>query len=274
MIVDEKLLEIISYEAKDAIKKISVVTPTIYTSIFSKYAARHNAEIGEEEKITDELLNDKIALFCDIQNQTILNTQKLSDNAERAISAIRDKDDKFLSEILNETQKLREEIIKLKESMYKDELTHAYNRKWLHDNVLDEEINGFKDSGTLAVIDLNYFKTINDTYGHTVGDKVLIFIAHQLNKIGENVVRYGGDEFIVIFYEGTTEETALSKLNAVREDLLSKHLKAKDASFKVSFSVGVHEFKKGNSLNEIIEIADRKMYSDKTEIKKRVPDIH
>ncbi|MFA5454376.1 MAG: GGDEF domain-containing protein [Sulfurimonas sp.] len=273
MKADSRLLEIISHETKDTINSMDVVTPTIYASIFSRFATLHNTDMSEEESITNSLLNDKIALFTNMQNQTSENAKKLSDNTDKAIFAIKGKDETTLTEVLEETQELREEINKLKEIMYKDELTNVYNRKWLHDNILDEAAQGFKNSGTLAIIDLNFFKIVNDTYGHTVGDKVLVFIANLLRRVEKNVVRYGGDEFIVIFSDETTEKSTLLKLNAAREDLLTKHLKIKDISFKVSFSLGVQEFKKGDSLSDIIEKADINMYSDKAEIKKRVPNI-
>lgn len=273
MNTDSELLKIISYETKDTINNLDIVTPSIYASIFSKFASLHDANISEEESITNNLLNDKINLFTNMQNQTSENTKKLSDYTDKAIFAMKNENKKILTEVLEETQELKEEINKLKEIMYKDELTNVYNRKWLHDNLLDESAQGFKTSGTLAIVDLNFFKIVNDTYGHTVGDKVLIFIADMLRKIEKNTLRYGGDEFILIFSHGTTEKGTLAKLNAAREDLLTKHLKIKDISFKISFSVGVEEFKKGDNLSEIIEKADRKMYDDKAEIKKRVPNI-
>lgn len=270
---DSELLKIISHETKDTINNMDIVTPSIFASIFSKYASLHDADVSEEENITNNLLDDKITLFTNMQNQTSENTKKLSEYTDKAIFAMKNENEKILSEVLEETQELKEEINKLKEIMYKDELTNVYNRKWLHDNMLDESAQGLKSSGTLAVIDLNFFKIVNDTYGHTVGDKVLVFIADLLRKIEKSVVRYGGDEFIVIFANGTTEKGTLLKLNALREDLLTKHLKIKDISFKITFSVGVEEFKKGDSLSEIIEKADIKMYEDKAEIKKRVPSI-
>lgn len=273
MKADNRLLEIISHETKDTINGMDVVTPTIYASIFSRFATMHDTDISEEESITNSLLNDKIALFTNMQNQTSENTKKLSDYTDKAIFAIKNENEKILTEVLEETQELKEEINKLKEIMYKDELTNVYNRKWLHDNILDEAAQGFKNSGTLAIIDLNFFKIVNDTYGHTVGDKVLVFIANLLKRVEKNVVRYGGDEFIVIFSDETTKNSALLKLNVTREDLLTKHLKIKDISFKVSFSVGVEEFKKGDSLSDIIEKADINMYNDKAEIKKRIPNI-
>ncbi|MCW8894850.1 MAG: GGDEF domain-containing protein [Sulfurimonas sp.] len=273
MKLNDKILEVISHETKDTIGMMDVVTPSIYASIFSKYANLHNTDISEEQNITNDLLDEKIAFFTNIQNQTSNNAKRLNDNTNRAIFAIKGKDEKILNEVLQETQELRQEINSLKELMYKDELTRAYNRKWMNDNILNEDAQELKDSGTLAIIDLNYFKIINDTYGHNIGDKVLVFIANQLKKTKETVVRYGGDEFIVMFCEGTTHKTALSKLNAIREDLLTKHIKVKDTSFKISFSFGVQEFKKGDSLNDTIEKADKYMYEDKKEIKKRISGI-
>ncbi|MBW6488624.1 GGDEF domain-containing protein [Sulfurimonas sp.] len=273
MKADSRLLEIISHETKNTINGMDVVTPTMYASIFSKFATLHDADIDEEESITDNLLNDKITQLANMQNQTSENTKKLSDYTDKAIFAIKNENEKILTEVLEETQELKEEINKLKEIMYKDVLTNVYNRKWLLDTLLDESTQSFKNSGTLAIMDLNFFKIVNDTYGHVVGDKVLIFIANLLKRVEKNVLRYGGDEFIIIFSEGTTEKNALLKLNAARENLLTKHLKIKDISFKVSFSVGVQEFKKGDSLSEIIEKADIKMYDDKAEIKKRIPNL-
>lgn len=273
MKLDSKILEIISHETVDTINKMSVVTPSIYASVFSKYAAQHNADISEEEHLTDEFLNEKIAFFANIQNETSKNAELLSQKTSQAISAIEDKDENILNKVLKETQNLRYEIEKLKESVYKDELTNAYNRKWVNDNFLDEKAENFNSSGTLAIIDLNYFKEINDTYGHIVGDKVLVFIANQLKETNAYVVRYGGDEFIIIFPNCTITNTAISKLNTIRDSILKKNIKIKETSFKVSFSIGVQKFEKSDNLNDIIQKADKHMYEDKIEIKKRITGI-
>lgn len=212
-------------------------------------------------------------MFEKLQEQTSNNAKTLGENADKAINAIKKKDEAILAEVLKETQQLREEIEKLKESVYTDELTSVYNRKWLHDNLLCEKGECLIDSGTLAIIDLNYFKLINDTFGHIVGDKVLVYIAHLLNKMKDNVIRYGGDEFIVIFSKEIPQQEVVDKLKGLREKVLSKKLKTKDSQFTVSFSFGVKEFKKGEKLIDVIESADEHMYKDKTEIKKIVKGI-
>jgi len=268
-----KILEIISHETIVSIGSIDIVTPTIYKSIFTKCASNHNTDLKDEEKLTDNILNDKISKYQNLQEQTTKNVVKLSDHTNNAISAIQDKDESKLNKILKETQNLREEIEKLKEAVYRDELTHSFNRKWLHDNFLKNNTENLNRDGILIMIDLNYFKIINDTHGHIVGDKVLIFIANQLKKSKYDVIRYGGDEFILMCSSEVTITSALKTLNKIREDIIHKNLKNGDTSFKVSFSFGISKFKKDDTLESVIELADKSMYEDKIEIKRRVKVI-
>jgi diguanylate cyclase (GGDEF)-like protein len=274
MKVDNKVLEIISNETKENIEELDVVTPSIYTSIFSKHATSHDADLKNEDKITDHFLDKKISMFENIQDKTSQNAITLSEHTDRAISAIQDKDETTLKEVLHETQELKKEIEKLKEYLYKDELTNTFNRKWIQDNLLKSESKKLKQNGTLAIIDLNYFKTVNDTYGHIVGDKVLLFVANQLKEMRENVIRFGGDEFIVIFSKNIKKDIAHSKLYNLREEVIKKKLKSKNSSFKVSFSFGITEFNEDDTLGDVIESADKNMYNDKIEIKKRITGIY
>ena len=266
-------LKIISNETKDSIDQMSIVTPSIYASIFSRFATQHNTEIEDETGYAQDLLSLECSTLTKLQDTTAKNAQNLSNSTTRAISAIKDKDEATLGEVLKETQALRVEIEKLKESVYKDELTHTFNRKWLHDTYLDEESGMFKEAGTLAMIDLNFFKIVNDTHGHVIGDKVLIFIANELQKNGNKVVRYGGDEFIILFDKKTGADKASKTLNSIREVIITKKLKAHNTTFRTSFSIGVCAYSSGDDLGKTIEIADKDMYEDKIKIKKRVPGI-
>jgi len=273
MDTDAKILQIISNDTKDSVLQMPIVTPSIYASIFSEYATKHNTEIDDEVELSKDLLKMECSSLTKLQETASQSASKLSDSASKAISAIKEKDETLLQEVLRETEILRAEVEKLKESVYKDELTHVYNRKWLHDNYLQKDSNLFSKSGTLVVIDLNYFKQVNDTHGHVIGDKVLIYIANQLKKTKHNVIRYGGDEFIIIFSDTTPLEDALDILKDIREDVISKKLKAHKTMFRVSFSLGGIEFKESDELESIIEKADKNMYDDKLEIKKRVTGL-
>jgi len=270
--INKEILKIISNETISSINDIDIVTPTIYKSIFTKHASNYKTDINDEDKLTDTLLNNKISTYQNLQEQTSHNAIQLSENTDKAISAIKDKDETKLGQILKETQALRKEIEKLKEAVYKDELTHTYNRKWLNDILLDNE-EKLIQNGTLAMIDLNYFKIINDNYGHVVGDKVLIFIANQLKKTKHSLIRYGGDEFVIIFSDKCNKNSAKVMLENIRDDIMHKKIKVPNSSFKVSFSFGICEFNKNEMLSDIIDIADKEMYNDKKQIKKIITGI-
>lgn len=268
-----KILEIISSQTIESINHLSVVTPSIYSTLFFKFASEHDIDIADEVGIADSELSQKIALLNDLNSETSKNVQQLSDSTDKAIHAIQDKDETTLQQVLLETTHLKAEIEKLKISIYKDELTGIYNRKWLNDIFLEEEGRCFKESGTLVMVDLNYFKMVNDTFGHIVGDKVLIYIANYLKQVSENVIRYGGDEFILIVPKGSSQVSVIEKLNAVREEILSKKLKAQNTLFRISFSFGSTLFEQGDSLISVLEAADKNMYNDKIMIKQRVNGI-
>lgn len=271
--MNEDTLKTISNKTIDSIHTIDIVTPTIYKSIFTQFAQEHNTSLDNEELLTDNVLSSKIILSNKLMKETSQNTMKLSEQTSQAILAIQDKDEVSLQLILNETKKLKEEIESLKKAVYKDELTASFNRRWLNDKYIDVTTNALNTNGVLSIIDLNYFKIINDTHGHIVGDKVLIYLASQLKKSKASVIRYGGDEFIVIF-TNTSKNTAKIILDNIRETIISKKLKNAGSTFRVSFSIGHHEFKLGDNLEDTIESADKDMYNDKINIKKRIKGIN
>ncbi len=267
---EERLLEIISNEVKNIVCSEDIITPEIFVSIFTQKAHDHGLKI--DDKLFDEYLDEKVSGFFTLQDKTVQNVEKLSKSTSKAIFAIEEKDDGSLKNILLEVQILKKEMEKLKESLYKDDLTGAYNRKWLYDHCLDQRSH-FTCKGVLVVVDLNYFKSINDTYGHVIGDKVLVFIKTQLGKSKAKVIRYGGDEFLLIFENKQNVTEIQKELNVLRESILKKSLKAKNAQFRVSFSFGVEIFKEGDEFEKIIEAADIVMYEDKVQIKKRITGI-
>lgn len=273
MEIDKKILQQISYQTLSAMNELGAVMPDMYSSLFFKFASELGVKLDEDVVMAHNDFDENFLFFTDLHNKTSKNVQQLSDYTAQAILAIQVKDEILLNQVLTESKKLKDEIEKLKTSQYTDELTGAFNRKWLKDNFLDSHSKSFKHSGTLAMIDLNYFKIINDTYGHVIGDKVLRHVADSLIQLCETVIRYGGDEFIIIFSSTVSQEDAQKKLHQLREDSLSKKFKAKNSFFKSSFSFGVTKFEPHDSLFDILESADQNMYDDKRIIKTRITGI-
>lgn len=270
---ENKILQIISNETKSSIDQMDIVTPSIYAYLFEKFASDHNEVIENEQELSVDLMKLECTNLTDLQTEASHSATILSENTDKAISAIKQKDEKSLNEVLEETKKLKLEVEKLKHAVYTDELTRAHNRKWLNDNYLEEGKETLKSQGVMALIDLNYFKQVNDIHGHIIGDKVLVYIANQLKSTRAYVVRYGGDEFLIMFDAKNSIKHATDNLEKIRENIISQKLKANNTKFTVSFSYGIVLYQKGDNLADTIALSDKNMYDDKIAIKKKITGI-
>lgn len=130
--------------------------------------------------------------------------------------------------------KFVETITSYNKTLYMDPLTHAYNR-----NYYDSQLVGLSRVKAVAMLDIDHFKEVNDTYGHDAGDVVLKTIIEKiLSKVrtSDSVVRYGGDEFIIMF-EQMDENLFETRLNDIRE-AVSKIKFPGYPDIKTSISIG------------------------------------
>ncbi|MEQ5836055.1 diguanylate cyclase [Marinobacter sp. NFXS9] len=150
--------------------------------------------------------------------------------------------------------------------MIRDSLTGLYNHTHtLH--LLDQEIVKAKQKDQplcFAMLDIDYFKKINDTYGHPIGDRVLrslsMFLKQRLRKT-DHIGRYGGEEFALIL-PNTRESDAKNVINEIRERFAELLQPAGAQEFKVTFSCGVAAWQ-GESAQSLCERADRALYDAK-----------
>lgn len=161
------------------------------------------------------------------------------------------------------------------QSVLIDELTQVYNRKFLQDS-LERSLHDVKRMHgyfSIAVLDLDHFKKINDTYGHLVGDRVLIYFARFLKehtRSSDIVFRYGGEEFIIIF-PSTTDEEAVDVLTRILGEFSEKTFAEGDQLFSATFSAGVYLVTNGEETpNSIIHAADQALYIAKKRGRRRV----
>jgi len=166
---------------------------------------------------------------------------------------------------VSEKKHMEEQLIKLARF---DSLTGCYNRGYALE-LLDRHLKlsqRNKSSILLAFLDIDGFKAINDTFGHDEGDKVLKEVAGLFKSILREIdiiCRMGGDEFLLIFPDSSLKEVSLI-INRLQKNLsqLNKTIK-KDYSIK--FSMGFSEYlpDKPKTSNELIRIADQRMYEEK-----------
>ncbi|MCG1023345.1 diguanylate cyclase [Sutcliffiella horikoshii] len=156
-----------------------------------------------------------------------------------------------------------------------DELTKAYNRKYFHSfyGKLQANLSRMKETFSVGVLDLDYFKKVNDTYGHVVGDEVLkglaAYMKHHM-RTGDVFARYGGEEFAMLLPK-TTKEQAEKLIGRLLEGFMKVTFHAYQASFSCSFSGGVVQITEESlSLEHAMERADKALYEAKRKGKARV----
>lgn len=150
-----------------------------------------------------------------------------------------------------------------------DSLTGLYNRRYLMENLEREydRSKRYNSELSVAMIDIDYFKKINDTYGHQAGDYILIEITKIIKRFmrkNDIIFRYGGEEVLAIMPE-TDKEKAMMPLERVRKFIEEREFKFKDNVIRTSVSIGVTDTKlEADTLELFIEHADKAMYQAKT----------
>jgi len=157
----------------------------------------------------------------------------------------------------------------------RDPLTGLHNRRYM-DETLPRELARAKREGyalSLIMLDLDYFKRVNDTYGHAVGDVVLISLAQLLKanaREGDIICRYGGEEFLVAMSHMTPEQARV-RLNAWRQDIADTVVQHGDLQIRVTLSAGVAGFPDhGADMDVLLNRADAALYQAKDEGRNRV----
>jgi diguanylate cyclase (GGDEF)-like protein len=174
-----------------------------------------------------------------------------------------------------EVRRLREQVISatlqnqvIEQQSFIDPLTEIYNRQSL-DQVAGRFISQAMRRHlpmVFLMVDADNFKQINTRFGHLTGDFVLAEIAALLKssiRASDAVVRYGGDEFLIILAD-TKAEGAEKVIERIHRKLDDWNEAGNLEGFHVDVSVGAAEWQEGNSLDDMLDRADRKMYDQKT----------
>ncbi len=163
----------------------------------------------------------------------------------------------------------------LREQAIRDPLTGLYNRRYL-DETLDRELARATREGypvSFLVCDIDHFKQVNDTYGHSAGDLVLKNLAGQLTRnarVGDIICRFGGEEFLVILPD-VSMEIALHIAERSRKAFEEASVVFEDHEIQATLSCGIAAFPQhGTGSAELIAAADRAMYQAKADGRNRV----
>ncbi len=199
---------------------------------------------------------------------------------EKQLSAVEQGADDFLTKpirpdhLVSAVTSRIERYRQLQTLMVRDGLTGLYNHTTMREYLIQEvnRANRIDQPFSIAMIDIDFFKKVNDTHGHTTGDKVLrslsLMLTRRLRRT-DIIGRYGGEEFIIIF-PNTTKETALALMNEMRESFAQIVHVTDGVEFHVTFSCGIAAFPEEKSPLALSEAADRAMYIAKRQGRNQV----
>ena len=151
-----------------------------------------------------------------------------------------------------------------------DPLTEALNRHAFHSLLRrPEKGEESKTSGSVAVIDIDNLKPINDTFGHTVGDKAIRAVARAMRSLvraDDMLFRWGGDEFLVLMFN-LPQADALRRMQQLNEILEENGGRWTSVPITVTVSYGVAGFNSLTNLGDAIETADKAMYAQRNQVR-------
>lgn len=278
--------------AESFLTSLSAALTTVQSVVKKTIVSQKSAQITNK-KINQKLQGQLIDMTGSVEKALSLNQVKEDINEKlQCIASTLEQKSKFeqkcqqaLADKLNDmsakveqleqqSKVFEEKLAEQQKKSMQDALTKLANRA-AFDDFFAKAIVRFHHKPfdlALVVIDIDDFKKINDTYGHTAGDKTLQVIANTIVKKvskGAFVGRYGGEEFVLI-YSKTKEEILTTELNALNEFVARLPFKFKNNKVSITLSIGATHIKSDDNIHTAFERADQAMYQAKKQGKNQV----
>ncbi len=231
-------------------------------------------ELEREEILRAETMENLSEL-----KETILSAVEKLTDSNRNLANKFDDTQNYLKILESDSQQLGDELARVHLLSMTDELTNLPNRRAFMRRLEDEisRVQRYGNPLTLALIDLDHFKAINDNYGHAGGDEVLRVFCQKILatfRHHDMVARYGGEEFAVIL-PNTDYEGAIHALTNVKQATAETVIKFNGFEFPLNtFSAGITMYRPGETPSSLIERADTALYRAKGLGRNRIETEH
>ncbi len=254
--VNEAFLNFFNIETLEDFKKHHSSVSELFMD-YENYFSLHN--FNKEKDWIDYLVSNKNKDY----NVLIMNTKTFEPKAFKIdVNRIKNSD-KYVINLTDITKLATQSKVYENKATY-DTLTNIYNRSKFNE-VIEEHYNLFKRYNTpvcFAIFDIDFFKKVNDNFGHLVGDETLITFSKVINdavRTTDIFARWGGEEFVLLMPETKLEE-AISVANKLRELIQNTHFKVVQ---NITCSVGVTQFKDDDTIDDVLMRADDALYEAK-----------
>ena len=238
-----------------------IILPSSYFEKFNYYAKEIEINLDDinfTKEINSLILKDfnKIEEYMKI---IISSTIKLQDSAKDASKAILDKDSESLDNVYDKMINLEEEIKNLTNQLFIDDITGAYNRKWIYSKLLDENAN-FKEDGICILVDVIDYDYIQKESGELLANNLLAFAVNFINeklkdeKYDFQIAKFVENKFFIFVFNETRQEM-LSQIKNLEQFLLKTTLKSNSGLLiKAKYDFKLNLFKKNQNSKDIFEL--------------------
>lgn len=173
-----------------------------------------------------------------------------------------------------QNRELQHALTRIEELATHDELTGVHNRRSLNEFLKHEVDRAERGGGPfcVAIMDLDYFKQVNDTWGHSVGDSVLVRASSAMManlREADRFGRYGGEEFLAIFVDTTLDEASVVA-ERLRAAVAAVEIPELPGETGLTVSIGLAEWQRGDDPETLTDRADRALYEAKRKGRNRV----
>lgn len=221
--------------------------------------------LGQELELED--LKHRVQAHLDAISTSVTSYKSVQDERRAAMQTQIRQLEQQLASVESEANSLRQTLVEQRHRALTDPLTGLPNRTAYLERLEQEyaRLRRYNSQLSLAIMDVDHFKRINDQHGHITGDLVLKAIAKLLQasvRKSDFVARFGGEEFVLLLPEvGLTDAT--KAINKLRQQIQARMLEAKGISVNVTASFGVADFREADTAADVFGRADRALYRAK-----------
>lgn len=238
-----------------------VILPSNYLEKFNYHAKELEINLDDEnfkQEINRVILED----FKTIENYMNLimsSTSTLKRNTIDAKNAIVNKDENSLDNIYEKMIKLEKELNELNNKLFLDDLTLAYNKKWIYNKFLDEK-GLFQEDGICVLVDVVDYSYIFKEYGELLANNLLIFAVNFIDQklkdehLNFKIIRYNENKFMIFLSNTTDKKNIINSIINLEQLLLHTTLKSNSGLFiKAKYEFGSSEYKSNQESKEVFE---------------------
>ncbi|MGZ8270162.1 MAG: GGDEF domain-containing protein [Methylophilus sp.] len=257
-------------EAKNAFKQMIATFMDRLMHMADASGSYHGKIEGYAGKLSE---TDDIVKINEILESLMRDTHTMQTDIMRSREALLHQKEEAESS-QEKIKKLQDELSQLSETVRLDQLTGVLNRRGL-DEAFTAEVSRFNRGGgslSVALLDIDNFKNLNDTYGHQVGDTALKHLADVVKKTirpTDIVTRLGGEEFVILLPDTNIEEAVIT-MTRLQRTLTKEYFLGNNERLLITFSAGVALYKKDEEQPDVLSRADQAMYLAKRLGKNRV----